>query len=173
MLKEKMIFWPLLGVFIAILIFGLTSQGKREEAAEELLQDIELMTKRSMAKKKATKRSWDLDGMRIVDVLDSYRVLLERSPFFRVASQEEIKEIKTPPLKEEPKEPVFKYKGRVMMGSEVMVIIEDQSTGKSSFVKEGDMVGDFLVLRIDEKEVVLKKSGGEEVVLSAVKKEEE
>jgi len=173
MLKEKMVFWPLLGVFIAILIFGLTSQGKREEATEELLQDIELMTKRSMAKKKATKRSWDLDGMKAVDVLDSYNVLLERSPFFRVVSQEEIKEIKTIPLKEEPKDPVFKYKGRVMMGSEVMVIVEDQGTGKSSFVKEGDMVGDFLVLRIDEKEVVLKKSGGEEVVLSAVKKEEE
>ncbi|MBU4201665.1 MAG: hypothetical protein KKB85_00760, partial [Candidatus Altiarchaeota archaeon] len=77
------------------------------------------------------------------------------------------------PLKEEPKGPIFKYKGRVMMGSTVMVIIEDHGTGKSTFVKEGDMVGDFMVLRIDDKEVALKKRGGEEVILSTVKKQRE
>jgi hypothetical protein len=58
-----------------------------------------------------------------------------------------------------------------MMGSKVMVIIEDQGTGKSSFVREGDMIGDFLVSGIDEDRVVLKKKDGEEVILNVVKEE--
>ena len=171
MLKEKMIFWPLLAVFLGILIFGLLSQGKKKEATEELLQDIELATKKTRAKMKAEKDRWNFDIIKAVDTLDGYSHLLKRSPFFRVRSEAKVKKVEVVPLKEEPKEPILKYKGRVMLGSKVIVVIEDQGTGKSFFVKEGDMVGDFLVLRIDQKEVVLKKKGGEEVVLSAVKKE--
>lgn len=173
MIKEKIIFWPLLVVFIGVLIFGFTSQGKKKEAKDELLQDIELATKKSMAKKKALKDRWNFDKIKTEDTLDVYGLLLERSPFFRVRSKEKVKKVEVIPLKEEPKEPLFKYKGRVTMGSTVKVIIEDHGTGKSFFVQEGDMIGDFLVLRVDEKEVALKKKGGEEIVLSAVKKEKE
>jgi len=174
MIKEKVIFWPLLAVFIGVLIFGFGSQGKKREAKDELLQDIELATKRSMAKKKAIKDKWDLGKVKAVDVMGGYNLLLKRSPFFKV--QPKGKSAKKPepiPVKEEePKGPLFKYKGRMTMGSAVKVIIEDQGTGKSFFVEEGDMVGDFLVSRINEKGVTLKKRDGEELVLSAVKKEE-
>ncbi len=174
MLKEKIIFWPLLAVFIGLMIFGLGSQGKKKEATEELLKDIELATKKTMAKKKAAEEKWDFDEIRAVDILAAYKLLLERSPFFKVRPEGEVVEkVEVIPLKEEPKEPFFKYKGRVMMGSTVMVIIEDHGTGKSSFVKEGDMVGDFMVLRIDDKEVALKKRDGEEIILSTVKKQRE
>jgi len=51
--KEKIIFWPLLGIAMAIFIFGFASQGKKKEALGELLQDIELATKKSKARRKA------------------------------------------------------------------------------------------------------------------------
>jgi len=102
---------------------------------------------------------------------DAYSLLLKRSPFFRIRSEEKVKKVEVISIKEKPKEPLFRYKGRVTMGSTVKVIIEDHGTGKSFFVQEGDRVGDFLVLRVDDKEVALKKKGGEEIVLSAVKKE--
>lgn len=167
-----MIFLPLLAIFIGISLFGFLSQGARKEAKDELLRDIEQATKKSAVEKKAfLKDRWNFDSLTAVDTIDGYRFLLERSPFFRVVTEQKLKTKEAITLKEEPKKPLFKYKGRVMMGSKVMVIIEDQGTGKSSFVQEGDMVGDFLVLRVDEKEVALKKKGGEEIVLSAVKKE--
>lgn len=171
--KEKIIFWPLVVIFIGILFFGFISQGKNEEAAKELLKEIESATKKSKAKNKVQESKWDLEAVKAANTADSYALLLKRSPFFKVVDEKEASTAEPIVVeKEEPKEAILKYKGKVMMGSKVMVVIEDQGTGKSFFVKEGDMVGDFLVLRIDDKEVALKKKGGEEVVLSAVKKKE-
>jgi len=171
MIKEKIIFWPLLAIFLSIVIFGFFSQGRKKEATEELLQDIELATKKVKAQKKDFfKDSWNLESVMALDTIDGYRLLLQRSPFFRLRPEVEHKEVELIPLKEEPKEPLFKYKGKVMMGKKVMVVIEDQGTGKSFFVKKGEMIGDFVVLRIiDDKEVALKKKGGEEVVLKMIK----
>ena len=55
------------------------------------------------------------------------------------------------------------------MGSKIMVVIEDQGTGKSLFLEEGDSIGDFKVVDIEEKEVVLKQEGGKEIILKSVK----
>ena len=174
MIKEKVIFWPLLAVFIGILIFGFVSQGKKKKATSGLLKEIEIATKKTRAKKKAVKDKWDLDNIKLKDALENYKELVKRSPFFRFSDEKpKVKKREVIPLKEEPKEAILKYKGRVMIGSKVMVVIEDAGTGKSFFVKEGDRVADFLVVRIDEKEVALKKAGGEEVILNAVKKKEE
>jgi hypothetical protein len=173
MIKEKLIFWPLLAVFIGILIFGFLSQEKKKEATKDLLQDIEVASKKTRAKIKAEKDKWDFEIVKAQDTVEAYKLLLKRSPFFRVGEEVKVKKVEVIPVKEEPKKTVLKYKGKVMMGSKVMVIVEDEGTGKSHFVQEGDMVGDFLVERIDEKEVALKKKGGEEIILSVVKKEKE
>jgi len=174
MIKEKIIFWPLLAVFMGIVIFGLTSHSKRKEATKDLLKEIELATKKSMIKKKGSRDKQKIADVKTTDTLENYKLLIKRSPFFRVSDETKvIKTKKVISVKEpEPKKAILKYKGKVMMGSKVMVVIEDQGTGKSFFVQEGDMVGDFLVVTIDEKEVSLKKKGGEEIVLSAAKKEE-
>ena len=172
MIKEKVIFLPLLAIFTGILLFGFSSKGKREVATEELLQDIELAIKKSKAKAKDFKDKWDLDKIEAADSVDRYGPISKRSPFFREASKKIVKKVEPILVKEEPKEPLFSYKGRVTMGAKVMVIIEDHGTGKSFFAQEGDMVGDFLVSRVEEKEVVLRKEGEEEIVLKAVKKEE-
>ena len=171
-IKEKIVFLLLLVVSVVILIFGFGSQGKKKEATRELMEDIELVTKKSKAKKKAElKDRWDFSAIKGLDNLTAYSALLKRSPFFKVMPKGEVKKAEPIPVKVEKKEPIFKYKGKVSLGSKVMVVIEDQGTGKSFFAKEGDMIGDFLVSSIDEKEVVLKKRGGEELVLSAAKKE--
>jgi hypothetical protein len=74
------------------------------------------------------------------------------------------------PLKEEePKKPVFDYKGRRRLGNKVIVIIEDQNTGKSFSVKEGDTTDGFTVLSIGEKEITLRKKDGEEISIPTVK----
>lgn len=172
MTREKIIFWPLVAVFSGILIFGLTSQGNKKVAVEGLMQDIELATKKSKAKIKEDRDRLDFTKIKAMDDIGDYKLLLKRSPFFRVKSEEKVKKVEPIPVKELPKKAVLKYKGRVMIGSKVMVIIEDQGTGKSSFAQEGDMIGDFLVFSIDETQVVLKKKGGEEVILNAMKKED-
>lgn len=153
------------------MIFGLTSQGNKKAAVEELMQDIELATKKSKAKIKEEKDKWDFVKIMAADEIDSYKPLIKRSPFFRVRDEEKVKKAEPVQIKEPPKKAVLKYKGRVMMGSKVTVVIEDQGTGKSFFVQEGDVVGDFLVSKIDEKRVVMKKKGGEELILNAVRKD--
>ncbi len=169
MIKEKIIFWPLVAVFIGVLLFGFFSQGKKKEATQELLQEIELATKKSRAKKKAQlKDKWDFGIIKEQDAADGYKALLKRSPFFRVRG-ESIVVVEPIAVKEEKKEPVLKYKGRVVMGEKIMVVIEDQGTGKSYFAEAGGKVGDFEVLRISEKEVALQKKGGEEIILKAKK----
>lgn len=172
MIKEKIIFWPLVAVFIGVLIFGFLSQGKKKEATQELMQEIELATKKSRAKKKAQlKDMWDFDIIKTQDAASTYEALLERSPFFRVRHEPLVKVVEPLPVKEEKKEPILKYKGKVVMGEKIMVVIEDQGIGKSHFVEAGDKVGDFKVLRIGEKEVALQKQGGEEIILKAKKQE--
>lgn len=172
-IKEKLIFWPLLAIAIAIFMFGFASQGKKEVALKELLQDIELATKKSKAKKKALiQDKWDFKNVKAKQDIGAYELLLERSPFFKIITEEKLKRIEPIVIKEEPREPLFKYKGKAMMGPKVMVVIEDQGTGKSYFAEVGDTVGGFLVFSIDEKEVMLKKKGGEEIILSVAKKDE-
>jgi hypothetical protein len=170
-IREKIIFWPLTAVFAGILILGFTSQGNKKAAVEELMQDIELATNKSKARIKEDMNKPDFTNIKKMDDIGDYKLLLKRSPFFRVRPEEKAKKPEPIPVKEPPKKAILKYKGRVMMGSKVMVIIEDQGTGKSSFVREGDMIGDFLVSGIDEDRVVLKKKDGEEVILNVVKEE--
>lgn len=172
-IKEKVIFGLLLTVFVVILIIGFILQGKKQETKGLLLEDIKLAAEKVIDKKKAAEDSWDLDSIRSADSIAEYKTLLKRDIFFRVASEPKTRKVEAIPLKEEPKKILFRYKGKVMIGTQVMVIIEDEGTGKSFFVKAGDMVGDFRVVRVDEKEVVLKKQGGEEIILGVVKKEAE
>ncbi len=96
---------------------------------------------------------------------------MERSIFFKPVSEvkDEGNRDIIPLKEEEPAKPMFVYKGRMMLGARVIVIIEDQNTGKSFSVKEGDMAGDCAVLSIGEKEIRLKKKDGEEIAISTVK----
>ncbi|MDP6685814.1 MAG: hypothetical protein QGI05_02555, partial [Candidatus Omnitrophota bacterium] len=72
MVKEKIIFIALVPMFIGVVIFGFVSQGFREEAARELLEEIDLATRKSRAKVNAAKDRWDFDRVKGVDTIDGY-----------------------------------------------------------------------------------------------------
>lgn len=175
-MKEKFIFWFLLLVLIAAFITGILSQEKKKAQAEAFIREIEAATEKAKVKKKSQKYDWDIDSIKTSQTIDNYASFIKKDVFFRKAVEALVKPNKDEiiPLKvEEPKKPMFVYKGRIMMGSQVMVIIEDQGTGKSYSVKEGDRVGNFSVLSIDDKEVRLKNKEGKEIILATVKKEKE
>lgn len=177
LMKEKIIFWPLFGILICIFIIGFYLQGNRKAATDEFLKDIETATEKArLKKKKATKDTLDFSKLKTSEVIEGDASLIQRGLFLKPFSEERAKkteEVISLPKQEEVKKPIFVYKGRMMVGTKVMVIIEDQGTGKSFSVREGDMAGDFLVLGIDEKEVRLKNKEGEELILSTAKKEKE
>ena len=172
-IREKLIFWFLLSALVATIVIGTNVQDKKKASTDEFLKDIESVTAKAKAKKKVSKDSWDIEALKKQDKSENYSSLIERSIFFRPVSEiktENKGEVIT--LKEEePPKPVFVYKGRMMVGPKVIVIIQDQNTGKSFSVKEGDTAGDFTVLSIDEKEVRLKKKNGEEIGISTIKEE--
>ena len=58
-----------------------------------------------------------------------------------------------------------------VLGAKIIVIIQDQNTGKSFSVKEGDLAGDYTVMSIDDKEIRLKKKDEEEIAISTVREE--
>ncbi|MBU1912531.1 MAG: hypothetical protein KKB22_03245 [Candidatus Omnitrophica bacterium] len=171
-IKEKIIFLALLPVLIGTLVIGMKTQETKKKSTGEFLKDIESVTEKAKAKKKAAKDSWDIDGLKKQETMDDYLALAERDIFSRPVS--EVKEETKGdiiPLREEPKKPLFVYKGRMTLGARVIVIIEDQNTGKSFSVKEGDSAGEFIVVSIGDKEVLLRKNSGEEIVISTAKEE--
>ncbi|MEK6733423.1 MAG: hypothetical protein AABY55_07330 [Candidatus Omnitrophota bacterium] len=172
-IKEKLIFFILAPVLAAVILIGFNLQEKKKESAGDFLKDIEAVTEKARAKKKAAKDSWGIEGLKKQDTAEDYVALAERNIFFRPVSEmtTENKEDIIPLKEEEPPKPVFVYKGRMMLGAKVIVIIQDQNTGKSFSVKEGDLAGDYTVMSVDDKEVRLKKKDGEEIAISTVKEE--
>lgn len=170
-IREKLIFWFLLSVLIAAIAIGIHVQEKKRQSSDEFLKDIESVTEKAKAKKKTVKDIWDTEGLNKKESLEDYSALVERDIFFRLVSKvkDENKADIIPLKEEEPEKPVFVYKGRMMLGAKIIVIVEDQNTGKSFSVKEGDAAGDFTVLSIDEKEIRLKKKDGEEIAISTIK----
>lgn len=172
-IKEKLILFILLPVLVATIAIGINAQEKKRQSSDESLKDIEFVTEKARAKKKTVRENWDIDGLKKQETLEGYPALLERSIFFRPVSKvkDENRGDVVPLKEEEPKKPSFVYKGRMMLGNKVIVIIEDQNTGKSYSVKEGDTAGDFTVLGIGEKEITLRKKDGEEIAISTLKEE--
>ncbi len=171
--KEKAIFWLLVPVLVATIGIGFNAQEKKKQLSDEFLKDIESVTEKAKSKKKTAKDNWDIEGLKKQETAEDYPTLMERSIFFKPVSEikDEGNRDIIPLKEEEPAKPMFVYKGRMMLGPAVIVIIEDQNTGKSFSVKEGDMAGDYTVLSIDEKEIRLRKKDGEEITISTVKEE--
>lgn len=172
-IREKLISGLLLPLLIATIAIGINAQEKKKKTSDEFLKDIESVTETAKAKKKITADSWDMEGLKKLETPEDNSFLAERGIFSKPVS--EVKDEKKEGIvllkEEEPKKPRFVYKGRMALGDKIIVIIEDENTGKSFSVKEGDSAGDFTVLSIDEKEIRLRKKDGEEVAVSTVKEE--
>lgn len=174
-MKEKIIFWLLLIGLAISLAVGLNSQEKKKAEADEFMKDMQKATEKAKAKKKAFKDIWDITALKTEDSFDNGQPLLERNIFGKVVTEDNPgKKPEAIPLVEEaPKKPLLVYKGRITLGPKVMVIIEDEGTGKSYSVQEGDKVADYVVSSVGDKEIRLKKDDGEELVLGTIKKEKE
>lgn len=172
-IKEKLIFWILLPIFAGIIVIGVNVQEKKKLATNEFLKDIESVTEKARAKKKVVLDNWDLNELKKQATLEGHSFLIERDIFLKPVSEtKDEKKEEVVSLKEEvPKKNLFIYKGRMRLGDRIIVIIEDENTGKSFSVKEGDTVDNFTVLKIGEKEIQLKKKDGEEILIPTVKEE--
>ncbi|MFA5388136.1 MAG: hypothetical protein WC312_00075 [Candidatus Omnitrophota bacterium] len=171
-IREKLIFWFTLPLLAAVIAAGINMQEKKRQSSDEFLQDIEAVTEKARAKKKTAETIPDIDGLKAQEAIEDYALLMERGIFSKPVSETgEEKEEAVVLKKEEPEKPMFVYKGRMTLGDKVIVIIQDESTGKSFSVKEGDVTEGFTVLRVGEKEIMLKKKDGEEVMVPTVKEE--
>jgi len=172
-IREKLILWILLPALVAIVAIGINVQEKKKQSSDEFLKGIESVTEKAKAKKKIAMDILDLDGLKRQVSSEDYSFLIGRGIFFRPVSEvkNEKKEGIVTLKEEEPKKPMFIYKGRMNLGGRVIVIIEDDNTGKSFSVKEGDTTDYFTVLSIGEKEILLKKKDGEEIAVSMVKEQ--
>ncbi|MCX5692696.1 MAG: hypothetical protein NTX47_03320 [Candidatus Omnitrophica bacterium] len=172
-IREKFIFWLLLPVSFAAIMIGINVQEKKRQSSDEFLKDIESVTEKAKAKKNIAADNQDIDGFKKQETSEDYSFLMERGIFLKPVSEvkDERKTDIIPFKEEEPKKPAFVYKGRMTLGGSVIAIIEDENTGKSFSVKEGDTADNFTVLGIDEKEIRLIKKDGEEIAISTVKEE--
>ena len=171
---EKFIFWLLLPVLFAAVIIGANIQEKKRQSSDEFLKDIESVTEKAKAKKKIAADSHDIEGLKKQETSVDYASLMEKGIFLKPFSEvkdEEKTGVVIPLKEEEPEKPVFVYKGRMTLGGNIIVIIEDENTGKSFSVKEGDATDSFTVLGIGEKEIRLKKKDGEEIAISMIKEQ--
>lgn len=172
-IKEKIILFALVPALAAVIVFGINARERTMQSSEEFLKDIESVTEKAKAKKKTTKDTWDIEALKKQEAPEDYSASGKRSIFFRPVSEVKVEtKGEIIPLKEEePKKPMYAYKGRMMVGNKVIVIIEDQNTGKSLSVKEGDTLGGFTVLSIGEKEIRIRKKDGEEIAISTLKED--
>lgn len=60
----------------------------------------------------------------------------------------------------------FSYVGLFRTEKEAHAMIKDETTGKSHFKREGEMIGDFKVIQIKRENITLSDSGGNLVILS-------
>lgn len=169
MIKEKLVFWVLLFIFLLGIGFGISTMANKKNVVEELIRDIESTQVKAKKTLKLTGK-YEVEDLKQGSDLKIYETLIKKSPFFRVVSEEmpkKIVEVVKKIVEEEPKKPLFKYRGRVQMGEKQTVIIEEELTGKSYFVGKGDKVGDYEVFEIAQDKVILKKEGSEDIILEA------
>lgn len=157
--KEKYIFWILLGILVFLVIFG----GLR---SRKVIMPEEVTLPEAPARRPEIERArLDIAKLETIRPLADYKSTLARSPFFKYVP---------PPPGVEPgvegvpvpkKRELFVYKGRAVIGKDVRVIIEEVESGEVYFVGKGDKVSDYKLSEVSEKEVVLLASDGKEIKL--------
>lgn len=110
----------------------------------------------------------DIAKLETIRPLADYKSILTRSPFFKfvppppevVPGIPGMEGVPVPKKREQ-----FVYKGRVVIGEDVKVIIEEVESGEVYFVGKGDKVSDYKLSEVSEKEVVLLACDGRKIQL--------
>ena len=160
--KEKLIFLALLSILILVGVFWVLSPPRKVVVQQEVVlpegpsrhPEVEMV-------------KLDIAKLETIKPLADYKSILTRSPFFKfvppppeVAPGMEMEGVPVPKKREQ-----FVYKGRVVIGEDVKVIIEEVESGEVYFVGKGDKVSDYMLSEVSEKEVVLRASDGREIKL--------
>jgi len=146
MMKNKVLILLLAGLLIGLVTYHIQSPSKGKP------------TKGSPAveKKKGAEESLEFETVKRKHLAEGWG----RNPFFR--TEERVKEVKalptTPSLQEEVKAPSLKLEMIFTANAQRVAIVSGQS------VKEGDKVGEEVVVRIDSDRVILKKDGKQRTV---------
>lgn len=97
-------------------------------------------------------------------------VIRSKNPFFVVQAKEApaSKERKQVDVQEPPKEtaPKFFYRGKAVLQSKEVAVIEDVTAGQSVFCGLGDRIKEYRVSEIYDEKVVLQKIDGKELVVN-------
>lgn len=162
--KEKLVFWTLLGILILVGVFWVVSPPRKVVVQQEVVlpegpsrhPEVEMV-------------KLDIAKLETIRPLADYKSILTRSLFFKFVPpppevapgmEMEVEGVPVPKKREQ-----FVYKGKVVIGEDVKVIIEEVESGEVYFVGKGDKVSDYKLFEVSEKEIVLLASDGREIKL--------
>lgn len=167
-MKEKYIFFILLIVALGLLMstkIGRVTKGT--VSSEELA--IESKLKRAAKRQLTAPEKIDIERIQNLVGFTSYEALVKRSPFFKAQpKQTKVAERKVEVLPVEEKTPKFLYKGKIVAGNRLVVIIEQPRSGEVFMVSKGESLDGYKVLDIADTEVILSKTGEENIVLKTI-----
>lgn len=167
-MREKYIFFTLCTIALVLLI-GASVGKKTENEIGPKERALDKKTKRLSAKKIALPEKIDIEKVQDLIAFSSYEGMLKRSPFSKVKlKQPKPTQAKRAVLPVEESTPEFLYKGKIVAGNRLVVIIEETRTGRVSMVSKGDTVDGYKVLDILDTEVILSKKGEENIVLQTI-----
>lgn len=159
-IKEKVIFGVLL---VVLIVLGIFSVAKFTKPREALLLPEEAVPEEGIRLLESERVELDIAGLATIRPASDYLPIKDRSPFFKFTPKPVAEPgvgIPVPPKRE-----IFVYKGRAVIGGEQKVVIEEVESGEVYFVGEGDMVGDYKLIEIGEKEVTLSAPDGKKIRL--------
>jgi hypothetical protein len=177
-MKEKLYFWVIFCLALVLVPtygFVFLSLKKGPKPSTQLIEQQKMRPSKDRIDRILSQPDLDMEKITRLEQLSSYQPLLERSPFFRPlppqppAPQEPGIALPLPPKEQRPQ---FSYKGSGRIKGKEVVFVEDKRAGETYFVSKNDMIGEYKVLDITEKEVLLSR-GKETITLHRILPEEQ
>jgi len=169
-MKEKYIFFTLLIVALVMLIgSGIGKGAKAEIGAQE--KALEKRLKQVGQRQLTLPEKIDLDKLQNLIAFSYYEGMWKRSPFLKVQPKRaQAAKAESVLLPVEEKTPVFVYKGKIVTGKRLVVIIEQTRLGETFMVSTGENIDGYKVLDITDTEVILSKKGTEDIILKTIER---
>lgn len=160
-LREKLVTAALLLVLVATLVVT------RQQQAKDAHRNVGALPR--PPEERELERSFpvpplSLEALQRTEDFTAYTPLLEHDPFVRIQTAPSEQGAAPAPL-ETPVASQLAFRGRVVLGTRQVAVIEVESSHETFFVGIGQDVEGFKVIDIAEERVVLSKSPEEQVTL--------
>ncbi len=169
-MKEKYIFFTLLIVAAGMLLSSAAGRkSKGEISAEERVLENKL--RQAQKRQFALPPEINIDRIQNLVAFSYYEGMLRRSPFFQAQPREGTAGAASSAVALlEETAPKFIYKGKMVLGERLVVLIEQTRLDEVVMVSQGDNIAGYKVLDITDTEVILSKEGEEDIVLNTVER---